>query len=157
MTVAYPFNEAGTLDLHEAYYEALAKPGLIRVRLPYGEPAWLATRYADARLVLGDARFSRELAAEHDAPRQMPLQQNNGILSMDPPDHTRLRTLVAKAFTVRRVEHLRPRFRHLAQRLVDEMVAGGQPADLVEGFALPLPVAVSCELLGVPVRDRPRF
>jgi cytochrome P450 len=155
--LAYPFNQDEGLALDEAYAAAREAAGMVRVRLPFGEPAWLATRYADARLVLGDARFSRELAAEHDAPRPMPVQQTTGILSMDPPDHTRLRTLVAKAFTVRRVEQLRPKVRDLARRLVGEMVAGGQPADLVEDFALPLPVAVICELLGVPVRDRPRF
>jgi cytochrome P450 len=155
--LAYPFNEDEGLALNEAYATAREADGMIRVRLPYGEPAWLATRYADARLVLGDARFSRALAAEHDAPRQMPVQQTSGILSMDPPDHTRLRTLVAKAFTVRRVEQLRPRVRDLAGRLVDDLMAAGQPADLVENFALPLPVAVICELLGVPVGDRPRF
>ena len=155
--LAYPFNEEQGLALDEAYAAAREAAGMIRVRLPFGEPAWLATRYADARLVLGDPRFSRELAAEHDEPRQMPLQRTTGILSMDPPDHTRLRTLVTKAFTVRRVEQLRPKVRDLAHRLVAEMVAGGQPADLVENFALPLPVAVICELLGVPVEDRPRF
>jgi cytochrome P450 len=76
---------------------------------------------------------------------------------MDPPDHTRLRTLVAKAFTVRRVEELRPRAREIAIGLVKDMIAEGAPADLVDRFALPLPVAVICELLGVPVEDRPKF
>lgn len=155
--LAYPFNNDEGLALDKAYALAQQADGMIRVRLRFGEPAWLATRYADARLVLGDARFSRALAAEHDAPRLIPAQISTGILSMDPPDHTRLRTLVAKAFTVRRVEEMRPKVRDLARRLVDEMVAGGQPADLVESFALPLPVAVICELLGVPVEDRPRF
>jgi cytochrome P450 len=155
--LAYPFNEDEGLALNEAYAAAREGAGMIRVRLPYGEPAWLATRYADARLVLGDARFSRALAAEHDAPRQMPFQLTTGILSMDPPDHTRLRTLVMKAFTVRRVEALRPRVRQLANELADDLIAAGPPTDLVENFALPLPVAVICELLGVPVADRPRF
>jgi len=155
--LAYPFNQEEGLALSEAYAAAREADGLIRVRLRYGEPAWLATRYADARLVLGDARFSRALAGEHDAPRQTPVQRTTGLTSMDPPDHTRLRTLVAKAFTVRRVEELRPRVRDLAHKLADDMVSAGPPADLVEDFALPLPVAVICELLGVPVEDRPRF
>jgi len=157
MTVAYPFNEIGSLDLHEAYREAQGKPGMLRVQLPHGEPAWLATRYADARLVLGDKRFSRAVAADHDEPRMQAGRLTGGILSMDPPGHTRLRTLVAKAFTVRRVEELRPRARHIAEDLLAEMVAGGPPADLVDKFALPLPVAVICELLGVPVADRSKF
>jgi cytochrome P450 len=157
MTVAYPFNETGSLDLHEAYREAQKAPGMLRVQLPHGEPAWLATRYADARLVLGDQRFSRAEAAAHDEPRMRAGRTTGGILSMDPPEHTRLRTLVAKAFTVRRVEELRPRARSIAVGLVEDMNAGGPPADLVDEFALPLPVAVICELLGVPVADRPLF
>jgi cytochrome P450 len=156
--VAYPFNDEEGLALNEAAYAAArGADGMIRVRLPYGEPAWLATRYADARLVLGDSRFSRALSREHDAPRQTPFQVSGGILTMDPPDHTRLRTLVARAFTARRVEELRPRVRDLAGRLAGDMRAAGPPVDLVEDFALPLPVGVICELLGVPVADRPRF
>ena len=157
MTVAYPFNQTDGLDLHEAYLEALRTPGMLRVQLPHGEPAWLATRYADARLVLGDRRFSRAMAAEHDEPRMRAGRVTGGILSMDPPDHTRLRMLVAKAFTVRRVEALRPRAREITRDLVRDMIAAGPPVDLVDGFALSLPVAVICELLGVPVADRPRF
>jgi cytochrome P450 len=76
---------------------------------------------------------------------------------MDPPEHTRLRTVVAKAFTARRVERLRPRTREIADELVDGMVAKGAPADLVEHFATPLPIRVICELLGVPVADQHLF
>ncbi len=157
MTVAYPFNQTDGLDLHEAYFEALTTPGMLRIQMPHGEPAWLATRYADARIVLGDRRFSRALAAEHDEPRMRAGKVTGGILSMDPPDHTRLRTLVAKAFTVRRVEELRPRAREITKGLVKDMIDAGPPVDLVDMFALSLPVAVICELLGVPVEDRPRF
>jgi cytochrome P450 len=156
MTIAYPFNETDTLALHEKYDEALRAPGMLRVQLPYGEPAWLAARYDDVRFVLGDRRFSRAMALERDEPRPQ-TGQIVGILAMDPPDHTRLRTLVAKAFTVRRVEELRPRAREIANGLVKDMIAEGPPVDLVDRFALPLPVAVICELLGVPVEDRPRF
>ncbi|MTE17806.1 cytochrome P450 [Streptomyces sp. TRM43335] len=153
----YPFNRSEGLALDDAYRSAQHRPGMVRVRLPFGEPAWLATRYEDARLVLGDRRFSTGTARERDAPRLRKSRIGGGILQTDPPEHTRLRTLVAKAFTARRVEDLRPRIRALAEDLVDGMVAAGPPADLVEDFALPLPVGVICELLGVPVEDRPRF
>ncbi|GAA4531553.1 cytochrome P450 [Amycolatopsis samaneae] len=73
----------------------------------------------------------------------------------EPLDGSRLRTLVAKVFTARRIEALRPRVRALAGAVLDEMIAGGAPADLVENFALPFPVVVGCELLGVPEGDRP--
>ncbi|MFI9203142.1 cytochrome P450 [Streptomyces sp. NPDC053048] len=156
--VAYPFNEATGLALSELYERARRGEGLARVRLPFGEPAWLVTRYADARLVLGDRRFSRAVAAEHDEPRQSPgRQSDSGILAMDPPDHTRLRTLVMRAFTMARTERLRPEIRALAESLLDDMVAAGPPADLVEEYALPIPVAVICRLLGVPEADRPLF
>ncbi|RLU82307.1 cytochrome P450 [Streptomyces griseocarneus] len=154
---AYPFNESSGLALSESYEAARRSDGLLRVRLEHGEPAWLVTRYADARLVLGDRRFSRAAAAAHDEPRRTPGRREPGLLGMDPPDHTRLRTLVSKAFTVHRVEKLRPTVRALAERLLDDMVAAGPPADLVERFALPLPVAVICRMLGVPVEDEGRF
>lgn len=155
--VAYPFNAEAGLELDQAYAAARETPGLIRVRLPYGEPAWLATRYADAKLVLGDLRFSRAMGLENDEPRMSPSKLDSGILSMDPPEHTRLRKLVAKAFTQRRVELLRPRVREIAGELVDQLQTLGPPVDLVEHFALSLPVLVICELLGVPAEDRPLF
>ncbi|WP_413797410.1 cytochrome P450 [Streptomyces iranensis] len=155
--IAYPFNSAEGLALSEAYDQARNHTGLLRVRMPYGEPAWLATRYADARLVLGDRRFSRAAALDHDVPRQSEGRRDSGILSMDPPDHTRLRTLVAKAFTVHRVEKLRPWVRQLTQDLLDELEAAGPPADLVDSYALPIPVGVICAMLGVPEEDRPKF
>ncbi|MFJ7206678.1 cytochrome P450 [Streptomyces sp. NPDC098789] len=154
---AYPFNTAEGLGLAEEYERVRERPGLLRVRMPYGEPAWLVTRYADARLVLGDVRFSRAMASQHDEPRQSEGRVDAGILGLDPPDHTRLRSLVAKAFTVRQVEKLRPRVRALTAGLLDELEAAGPPADLVDRYALPVPVAVICHLLGVPVEDRPRF
>jgi cytochrome P450 len=155
--IAYPFNHHEGLELSEAYEEARHRPGLLRVRLQYGEPAWLATRYADARLVLGDRRFSRAEALNRDTPRQGEGSMEGGILSMDPPDHTRLRTLVAKAFTVHQVEKLRPYVKELTHQLLDELEAAGPPADLVDRYALPIPVAVICQLLGVPEEDRPKF
>ncbi|MBP2478261.1 cytochrome P450 [Crossiella equi] len=155
--VAYPFNTAEGLELSDRYQEVLTAPGLLRVQMRYGEPAWLATRYADARFVLGDKRFSRAMEAERDSPRQWEGERSGGILQMDPPDHTRLRTLVTKAFTVRRVEALRPGVAALADSLLDDLIAKGAPADLVEDYALPIPVAVICELLGVPALDRPKF
>ncbi|MFF2920877.1 cytochrome P450 [Streptomyces celluloflavus] len=155
--VSYPFNMPESLALSEEYDQARNRPGLLKVRMTYGEPAWLVTRYTEARFVLGDQRFSRAESAQRDEPRQSEGSRDGGILSMDPPDHTRLRSLVAKAFTVRQVENLRPRVKELTHELLDEMEAAGPPADLVDRYALPIPVAVICQLLGVPTEDRPRF
>ncbi|MEU7258069.1 cytochrome P450 [Streptomyces rimosus] len=157
MPLAYPFNDADGLALSETYEQVRDRPGLLRVQMAYGEPAWLATRYADARLVLGDRRFSRAEGLERDEPRQSEGQRDSGILSMDPPDHTRLRTLVAKAFTVHQVEKLRLWVRELTHGLIDELEAAGPPVDLVDRYALPIPVAVICRMLGVPEEDRPKF
>jgi cytochrome P450 len=85
----------------------------------------------------------------------MPTDTN--ILSMDPPDHTRLRKLVAKAFTARRTEQLRERAQGIVDGLLDAMEEQGPPANLVEALAMPLPITIICEMLGVPVEDRDQF
>lgn len=157
MVRTYPFSDPDRLNLHPLYAGLRKEEPLSRVRLPFGEEAWLATRYTDVRLVLGDARFSRAASVGRDEPRIRPHQVKMGMLSMDPPEHSRLRTLVAKAFTVRRVEMLRPRTQQVANELLDAMIAEGAPADLVERYATPLPVTVICELLGVPTADQDRF
>lgn len=139
-------------------YAALREGPPRQVRLPYGEPAWLATRYEDAKLVLSDPRFSRAAAIGRDEPRTRPYPSGPGtIMSFDPPEHSRLRRLVTQAFTVRRVEALRPRAQRIADELVDAMLANGAPGDLATDFGLPLPTIVICELLGVPVEDRASF
>ncbi|MCM0675547.1 cytochrome P450 [Micromonospora phytophila] len=153
----YPFSDPVRLDLDPRYARLRREQPLTRVRMPFGEPAWLATRHADVRTVLGDPRFSRAASVGRDEPRNTPRRMQAGILEMDPPEHTRLRRLVAKAFTARRVEQLRPRTRQVADELVDGMLAAGPPADLVEHLATPLPIRVICDLLGVPVTDQDRF
>ena len=83
------------------------------------------------------------------------------LLSLDPPDHTRLRRLVVKAFTARRVAGLRPRIEEITASLLDAMEAASRRArslvDLIEAFAFPLPITVICELLGVPAADQDKF
>ncbi|MCK2244645.1 MULTISPECIES: cytochrome P450 [unclassified Crossiella] len=152
----YPFNNPESLALSAEYAEIRQCPGLTRVRLPYGEPAWLVTRHEEARAVLADPRFSRAEASRRDAPRTTPVSPI-GIVAMDPPEHTRLRKLVAQAFTGRRAEALRPFVREQAEQAAQALRAHGGPADLVEHVALPVPIQVICELLGVPVADRDRF
>jgi cytochrome P450 len=154
----YPFSTPQRLESEPLFATLREQEPLVRVRMPYGEPAWLATRYEDVRTVLGDPRFSRAASVGRDEPRVRPHSgQEGSIMSLDPPDHTRLRRLVTKAFTARRIEQLRPRAQQIADGLVDAMLAAGPTADLVEDFALPLPVTVICELLGVPYEDRGDF
>lgn len=154
----YPFTEPERLDPEPMFATLRTDEPVSRVRLPYGESAWLATRYDDVKVVLGDPRFSRAAAVGRDEPRMRPTpSQPGGIMSLDPPEHSRLRRLVMKAFTVRRVNELRPGVQKIADGFADAMVERGAPADLVEDFALPLPVTVICELLGVPYGDRGDF
>ncbi|KAA9152304.1 cytochrome P450 [Amycolatopsis acidicola] len=154
----FPAGEPARLDPDPLFAELRANEPLARVQLPYGEPAWLATRYEDVKVVLGDNRFSRAAAIGRDEPRVRPhLPPPGSILSMDPPEHSRLRRLVMKAFTMRRIEEMRPGVQKIADELVDGMLAKGSPGELVVDFALPLPVTVICELLGVPFADRGDF
>src|SRR5205823_14117418 len=105
----YPFGPANRLELHPEYARLRREQPMARVVMPFGGEAWLVTRYGDARVVLSDPRFSRAATIGRDIPRTTPFVRPDGaILSMDPPEHSRLRKLVAKAFTARRIEQLRP-------------------------------------------------
>jgi nocardicin N-oxygenase len=140
------------------YAELRERGGLARVRLPDGRLAWLASRYADNQRLLAHSRLSRAAAAAPDAPRVrgVPLEAAS-ITTTDPPEHTRLRALVTREFTTRRVERLLPRITGIARELAGGMRAAGPPADLVTGFAQPLPLRVICALLGVPEPDVDAF
>lgn len=155
----YPFSRH-RLDPDPLYAQLRRNQPVCRVQLPYGPPAWLVTTYDLSKFVLSDARFSRAATLERDNPRESPVelgQVAESIMSMDAPTHTRIRQLVGKAFTPRRVEQLRPRARQIAARLADDMLAAGPPANLVEAFSFPLPAIVICELLGIPPGDRDQF
>jgi pimeloyl-[acyl-carrier protein] synthase len=119
---------------------------------------WVLTRYEDVVAALRDPRLAKEAIAGFVAARfgrPMPAM-GLSMLDRDPPDHTRLRGLVNKAFTPRVVEVLRPHIQQIVDGLLDRVAAAGS-MDLIEDFAYPLPVIVICEMLGVPVEDRERF
>jgi cytochrome P450 len=144
-------------------YRQLREDGPVRrAVIAGGVEAWLVTRYEDGLAALSDSRLSSDVRDASD-PRlleRLPATERESMLRTmlrsDPPDHTRLRRLVSKAFTARRVAELRPRVQEITDRLLDAIVPAGK-ADLVEDFALPLPVTVIGELLGVPVADRHDF
>ncbi|MEU9979039.1 cytochrome P450 [Streptomyces sp. NPDC051014] len=145
------------LRLSEKYESARNQDGLVRVSLAYGESAWLITRAEDVRQVLSDRRFSRSEAVKHDEPRATEGRPGRGLIEMDPPRHTRIRAVVARAFTARQVEKMRPRIRARVATLLDGVEATPQPADLVSQLAVPLPMFVVCELLGAPEADFARL
>ena len=119
-------------------------------------------RYDEARQALNDSRLSKDMLLAMAGTSDVVAVGLPGValaqhmLTMDPPDHTRLRRLVATAFTPRRVESLRPRVQELVDDLLDDVARAGPDAvvDLVSAFAFPLPYTVICELLGIPDGDR---
>jgi cytochrome P450 len=155
VSVDYPFDSPAGSDVDAEGLRLLAKAPLARARMAGGQQVWLALGYHAVRQVLSDPRFSREAAARPGGPVTNPAGSNPELLvSMDPPRHTRIRALVAKAFSLRTVERLEPRIREMVDGLLDDVAAHGMPADLVRLLAEPLPITVICELLGVPDADR---
>jgi cytochrome P450 len=134
-----------------------SKP-VVLAQLPDGTTGWLVSGYNEVRQVLVDQRFSRARAvAPGRALQGTEVFAAGSINGLDPPDHTRVRRLVASAFTARRVEALRPRVTAIVDDLIDGLLAQSQPADFVASFSLPLPVQVICEMLGVPAHDVVQF
>jgi cytochrome P450 len=121
----------------------------------YGR-VWIITRYADVRVALTDPRLANKVCHWPGGGRSFPDEAAgvHALLNTDPPDHTRLRRLVQKAFTPRRAGQLRPRTKEIAAGLLDELTARGDVVDLLDGYARPLPITVISELLGIPVADR---
>ncbi|WP_406640232.1 cytochrome P450 [Amycolatopsis sp. WGS_07] len=154
MRAAFPFPRASGLDLEPEYLVRQRFAPVSRVEFPYGEPAWLVTRYADVRTVLTDPRFSRAASLERDVPRVTKENFSGGIVAMDPPEHTRLRSICRHAFTPRTVARLRERATAIATELISET---GEEFDGVEEFALPFTLKMICELLGVPYDQRASF
>lgn len=154
----YPPPRPSAGDVPPVYRELRSGCPVAPVVLPSGDKGFLVSRYEDVRTVLGDPRFSRAATVHPDAPKLTAVPfEAGGLFTMDPPGHTRLRSLASAAFTPRRVRELRPRIRELAEELLDRIEEAGPPADLNALFAFPLPTAVICELLGVPFEDRERF
>src|SRR5215218_4094235 len=124
---------------------------------------YVASRHAEASLVLRDKRFGKEYAERsirRYGPKIMeePVFRSLGLtmLQQDPPDHTRLRGLVVKAFTARRVEDMRPRIQHIVDETLDRIIPRGK-MDLIEDFAFRLPVTIICDMLGIPDEHRETF
>ncbi|WP_330333758.1 cytochrome P450 [Streptomyces sp. NBC_00536] len=151
---AFPFPHRDGLDPVPEFTELRRTDPVIRVRLPSGDPAWLVTRHADVRRVLADPCFSRARATRGEGPRiNRTTTLPDSILAADPPDHSRLRRLVAPALSGRRAEAMRGGIALLAGQLLADMNRGPRPADLVASFTRPLPLTVICDLLGTPRID----
>ncbi|MCA6094554.1 cytochrome P450 [Streptomyces sp. SCA3-4] len=143
-------------DPHSLYAHLREQGPVHRIRTPDDRDAWLIVGHAEARAALTDPRLSNDLrnSAGWDGDGGYAIGLN--MLQTDPPDHTRLRRLVAKEFSPQRIASMRPRIERIADELLDALLPAGR-ADLVEDYALPLPLTVICELLGVPAADRAAF
>ncbi|ASO20749.1 cytochrome P450 [Actinoalloteichus hoggarensis] len=138
---------------------------VVRVSLLDGSQAWLVTRHAEARAVLGDHRRFSSVPTAPGYPRSGMVGGSTadtavaslGFIRMDPPDHTRIRRMLTHEFMVRRIEELRPGIERIADELCDAMERAPRPVDLVADFALPLTSSVIGLLLGVPAADHPLF
>jgi len=146
--------------------EFVADPYPMYQRLQADDPVhhsplgfWVLTRYADVIASLRDPRLIKEPIAAFVAARfgmAVPPGLGLSMLDRDPPDHTRLRGLVSKAFTPKALERLRPDIQRIVDELLDRVDGHGE-MDLIDEFAYPLPVNVICDMLGVPVKDHERF
>lgn len=152
---ARPFDPPGE------YARLRTERPISRVRLDNGREAWLITRYDDARAALSDSRFS----SDRRRPNFPVTVQDRGTIGKVPPmmvgmdgkAHNEARRAVLGEFTAKQIATLRPRIQAITDEFVDDLLAGERPADLVEKLALPVPLSVICELLGVPFDDREFF
>jgi pimeloyl-[acyl-carrier protein] synthase len=157
-----PLTRRHRFDPYPAYRRLRERDPIHRSPLADG---WILSRHGDVARVLRDGRFSADERNQRRWPKLVARRRRSGLpdpyesglasmLRRDPPDHTRLRTLVSKAFTPRAVERMRPR----AEAIVKERLAGvGGEMELVRELAAPLPVMIIAEMLGVPSEDHERF
>jgi cytochrome P450 len=159
------FKEDPSIDPYPEYARLRGQCPVGRVTKASGLQPFLVTRYEDAKAALNDPRLAKDPrvgALELTAAGLAHVYLDDGpniahhMLSLDPPDHTRLRKLVAAQFTARRTAALRPRVQQLADELIDAFAAAGE-AEFMQAFANQLPALVIAELLGVPPADRERF
>ncbi|MGW7817921.1 cytochrome P450 family protein [Streptomyces puniciscabiei] len=160
-----PFGAADAADPYPSYDRLRASGGMRRIRIRPGLEPWLVSRYEDVRDVLGDERLSTDPATTTEevraairagrAEEQVALLGRN-LLSVDPPDHTRMRRVMSRALSARRTVDLEKPVTRLADELLDELGRRGE-GDLLADYTLPLAVSVICRIIGIPEEDHARF
>src|SRR6266540_4714258 len=130
----FPFDTPPEFDGEPEYARLRVADPVPKVRLPAGGEAYLATRYADVKRVFADPVFSRAEASKPGAQVLRPNHRGSPhlLVSMDPPEHSRVRKLVMRALTVRAVDRMRPRVQQTVDSLIDRMVEQGPPSDFVK-------------------------
>ena len=145
-----------------ALREVAAEKPLSKVRIWDGSTHWMITGHAEQRAILTDPRASMNdhlpgFPHQNETNAQVADQRPPTIFNTDAPEHTRFRRMMTFPFTAKRVEALRPSIQQITDDLIDKMLAGPKPVDLVQALALPLPTLMICELLGVPFSDHELF
>ncbi|MEV4601937.1 cytochrome P450 [Amycolatopsis sp. NPDC049253] len=160
-----PFDRPNVLEIAPLYQVLRREGPIARVTTPAGDPAWLVTRFAEARAVFADLRFGRS----HPKPEEASAVSDAAVLSgpqgdyeTEEAEHARLRRLLVPAFSANRMRKLGEHIQELADRCLDDLeaahdAAGGESVNLHDFLSFPLPVLVICELLGVPYADRDKF
>jgi pentalenolactone synthase len=160
MTAQLPFPQPHPLQAGPELRALRAQGPIHRIRTTVGDQAWLVTGYAQVRTLMDDDRLGRSHRSPQTAPRSRASALFGGPMGdfeAEPAGHRRMRELLQPHFSPRRLRSLASRVETLTEGLLDQLVAEGPPADLHAKLALPLPLLVICELLGVPYRDRDRF
>ncbi|GGQ84370.1 cytochrome P450 [Couchioplanes azureus] len=163
LVVDFPLRKEGEQFPPPRYVEYRRREGLVLSYLPDGKPVWLVTRHAAVREILTSRKVSsnpdREgfpnIGETMGVPRQD--QIPGWFVGLDSPDHDRFRKALIPEFTVRRVREMRPAIQAVVDKVVDDLLASGGSADLINDFALPIPSLVISALLGVPTADREFF
>lgn len=157
---ALPFEQPTPLTVPPLLRTLQAECPITRVRTPVGDEAWLVTRYAEVRQLLGDPRLGRSHPDPEHAPRISDSILFGGPMEpyeTEQADHAQMRALLTPFFSARRMQALRPRVEAQVEALLDALAAQTPPVDLHEALSFPLPVLVICDLLGVPYDDREQF
>jgi pentalenolactone synthase len=164
-TPRLPFSRANALEIASDYEVLRREAPISRVLTPAGDPAWLVTSYEEAKEIFRDKRFGRSHPAPEQASRisGAAIQDGpSGDFDTEEAEHKRMRRMLAPAFSAPRMRALGDRIAELTDRCLDDLQAAhdarpGEPVDLTDFLAFPLPVLVICELLGVPYADREKF
>ena len=160
MTVQLPFDQTHPLAVAPLLSKLQRDSVIHRVRTRVGDEAWLVTGYEEVRRLLGDERLGRSHPEPAKAARMGESALFGGPMGNYDTEHAdmaRLRALMQPHFSPKRMRAIRPRVEQLAADLLDRLAEHGSPADLHQTLALPLPILVICELLGVPYADREQF
>ncbi|MCV7228999.1 cytochrome P450 [Mycolicibacterium komossense] len=160
----YPMERASTCPFSppQQMLELGADNGLFRVRIWNGSTPWLITGHEEARALFADSRVSvddRKEGFPHWNEHMLSTvdKRPRSVFTADAEEHTRFRRMLSRPFTFKRVEGLRPAIQQVTDRCIDEILAGGQPADIITELALPVPTEVISEMLGVPYEDHEFF